>query len=54
MVNMFWEWLAVLLSKDAGGANTVASADIEKSKNHVITGNVTKGLNMKVAIPVVP
>ena len=52
---MFWEWFVVLLSKGAGEANaTVASADIRKSKNHVFMESVTKGLNMKVAIYVVP
>ena len=50
---MFWEWFTVLLSKDASKANTVASGDNGKSKNHVIMGSATKGLNMKVAIPVV-
>ena len=52
---MFWEWFALLLSKDTGEANaTVASANIKKSKNHVFMESMTKGLNMKVAIHVVP
>ena len=51
---MFREWFMMLLIKDASGENTMVSADIEKSKNHVITGSTTKGLNMKVAILVVP
>ena len=39
--------------EDVGEANTIVSADIRKSKNHVITGSAMKGLNMKVDIPVV-
>ena len=44
----------MLFPKDASGANTMASADIGKSKNHVVKGGTTKSLNMKVAILVVP
>ena len=51
---MFWEWFVVFLSEDAGVANTMASVDIGKSKNHVITGSAMKGINMKVAKLVVP
>ena len=51
---MFGEGFVVLLFEDTGRANTVASANIRKSKNHVIMGNAMKGLNMKVAILVLP